>query len=295
MRNKLSIKIEQLFADVMCTLKDREQDHIIWLSLDISTVSASLGLRHRSDIVRLFDEILLQLEFYSNCGLTILIPAFTFSFGAKKRFDVRQDKPEVSAFAKFLFSRGQKRTVHPIYSFFIIGNDKDFLDNINTNCVGQNSPFRFLNSSRASILSVGHHPISTYSSIHDIEYILGVKYREAIQLEGTLCNSIGLESNVSSLFFARIPSICEFSSVTVSCVEKLTHSGIITCSLIKHGRSFLAYTLNMHRSAKYILRNHTIDSPLVGSFHSKSSNANNIFLDSDCKIAYKEDFISLVR
>ena len=70
------------------------------------------------------EEALVQslLELAKNQGLTVALPAFTFSFCKGKPYHYEKSLSETGIWADWLFqSEKAKRTPHPIYSFVVVG------------------------------------------------------------------------------------------------------------------------------------------------------------------------------
>lgn len=271
---------------------------LIWFSIDLIIVCSALGLRRRHEVGDFCAAIhdLLSKIVEEKAGISIIVPAFTFTFGQKKEFDVLEDIPEVSAFAKYLFRNSVRRTSHPLYSFFVFGDSKciNYLEMIDS--VGEKSPFCHINNMDSRVITVGHHMASALSSIHQIEYELGVEYREIIFLEGTVVDINKGKIQIKSRFFARKEEKCSFSSVTKRAVRMLYEEGFLNHYCIGSDDPIVIYTLDLKRAMHFIRESHGVQCPMVSAVPPKdSSPVCETFVNSDSIEFYKRDALELLH
>ena len=266
------------------------ESSLVWFSIDLATISSILGLRSRSDIKFLSLAIYDLLRTLSTDRHTFIIPSFTYTFGLSNVFNPFLEVPTISSFSRFLFSCGVTRSSNPIYSFFVIGRDTDLLNNHLYNCVGNNSPFFLLHQKNCSIFSCGHHFASTLSSIHQLEYDLDVSYRYIKYLKGFIFLSNYEKLYISSRFYARDTTICDFSSITHSGVNMLFEHNFIRYHFFSINRGMLSYSLELSKVMGFLYGTHS-HTKIVDAFHSESPLACDTFLTRDSRLFYNKDLL----
>ena len=79
----------------------------------------------------------------------LIVPGFTYSWGKdskKKIFDIKKTLPKTGIFPIFLISKTNvQRTKDPMFSFLILGKDRNKLKKIGRNSFGYNSLFEKIN------------------------------------------------------------------------------------------------------------------------------------------------------
>ena len=114
--------IFNLLDDAFNNLRDSEN---IWMSIDLVNTLIPLKIKKKTEIEEILDVIVSYLQ--NNIHLsTIIIPSFTFDFSKTRIFHTHQSKPSFGSFSQYLFKRRDiSRSIHPFYSFFVFGKDKD--------------------------------------------------------------------------------------------------------------------------------------------------------------------------
>ncbi len=107
----------------------------------------------------------------------ILIPTFTYSFCSIKRFDIYKSKSELGMFSELSRKLLKSRTSHPIFSFAVIGDKREYLKSSLNTCFGKGSVFDYFRKNDGKILCLGCG-FGTITFLHHIEEIFQVDYRE---------------------------------------------------------------------------------------------------------------------
>lgn len=120
---------------------------------------------------------------------TLVLPVFTYSFGADKAekvFDLQHSLSTTSGMGNWLVMSGQgARSADPMLSVVAVGGKADALTaNIDPICFGSDSIWARLHADDAMICNLNLDSGSTY--LHWIERELGVPYRTDIPMAGTI-------------------------------------------------------------------------------------------------------------
>lgn len=130
----------------------------------------------------------------------ILVPAFTYTFCNKRVFSYK-DSSEVGQFSEEVRKIFKKRTIHPIFSFTVIGNYKLYKDISHSECFGSNSIFDHFMRNNGKIICLGTG-FDVITFIHHVEEILQVKYRKYKIFNG-LIKINKKEEKISVRYFVR--------------------------------------------------------------------------------------------
>jgi len=120
----------------------------------------------------------------------LIVPGFTYSWGKdskKKIFDIKKTLPKTGIFPIFLISKTNvQRTKDPMFSFLILGKDRNKLKKIGRNSFGYNSLFEKINNNKTYLVSFGLnkfdptfvHYVEEYfdSNIKKLKYRFSKKY-----------------------------------------------------------------------------------------------------------------------
>jgi aminoglycoside 3-N-acetyltransferase len=110
---------------------------------------------------------------------TLCVPTFTFSFCNGEDYDSTRSKSRMGALNEFIRLRPEAvRSVDPLMSVAVVGEDRDLAENLGHESIGANSTFDKL-SRRQGVkflfLGVGVGDCFTY--MHYLEWLAGVPYR----------------------------------------------------------------------------------------------------------------------
>ena len=137
-------------------------------------------------------------------GITVVAPAFTFSFCQGKSHHYRGPS-ETGVLADWLLTlRGACRTRHPIYSFAACGpQSQRLLECANTTTFGEDSCFALFEDLDASIMMLGTEWLYC-TQFHRYEEEARVAYRSYKDFEGTADFGNGSETAVARMFVRDI-------------------------------------------------------------------------------------------
>jgi len=137
-------------------------------------------------------------------GVTVLVPAFTFSFTETGSFDVDESRSETGILAHWVLDlNGARRSSHPIYSFVAVGEKVDeVLNCTSATCFGKNSVFDLVEGAENSrILMIGAD-WEKCTLFHYYEEQFRVPYRHDKSFEGVL-KARGKPSTITTSMYVR--------------------------------------------------------------------------------------------
>ena len=170
-----------------------------------SNIKRTLVKARRKGVQLTPDDILDSfLDCLGNSG-TLLLPLFNFDFPTKKVFDIRNTPSQMGALTEVARMRSDVvRTGHPIYSFAVLGKEKDKFEGlINESGYGENSPFGLLHKLDGKIASLDLEDQNSMTFYHYVEESMMVNYRHFKTFSGTYYDSIGHESRRDFKLFVR--------------------------------------------------------------------------------------------
>ena len=127
---------------------------------------------------------------------TLILPLFNFEFPSSKIFDIRNSKSQMGALTEAARKRvNVVRTGHPIYSFAVLGKEKELFNGVdNKSGYGKDSPFGLLHSLKGKIASLDLEDQNSMTFYHYIEECLGVDYRYFKTFTGEYIDESGISS-----------------------------------------------------------------------------------------------------
>lgn len=119
---------------------------------------------------------------------TILMPAFTFSYGNSRFWSYRNSKSEVGALSEyFRIQSNVSRTIHPFHSVAFVGQASElFQCNEQISSFGENSPFDVLYKTNSYNISIGCELDGGATFLHHAEEMAKVPYRVYKDFPGTV-------------------------------------------------------------------------------------------------------------
>jgi amino acid adenylation domain-containing protein len=153
------------------------------------------------DIDNLTTLVIKLINYWTSNNLTILIPAFTFSFTETAIYDTNS-KSEVGILADIVLEnfKDSKRTCHPIYSFVVLGPlQKKFFNFSVESCFGKNSIFEILENYNTRLITLNTDNLTI---IHRYEEINNIDYRFYKDFKGIIKNN-DLTYDVKTIFYCR--------------------------------------------------------------------------------------------
>jgi len=139
---------------------------------------------------------------------TICVPTFTFSFCNGIDFDVQNSKSKMGILNEFIRKKpGTIRSVDPLMSVALIGEDKDLVTGIGHESIGKDSTFYKLHyRDNVRFLFLGTRPGDCFTYMHFIEKFMNVGYRYDRNFTGRIIDG---ENNYQDTFtlFVRYRNI----------------------------------------------------------------------------------------
>lgn len=165
----------------------------IWLSSDI----IGLAMTYRKQTGVRFDQNALLDSFIKAVGKngTILIPTFNFDFSNHGHYDYIKSKGTTGALGNTALAREDfRRTSHPLHSFAVWGEDKDYLCNMeNNNSFGTDSPFGYCIQRHVKQIILGTDYRHALTFMHYAESVCNAPYRYMKTFHGTYITVEGVE------------------------------------------------------------------------------------------------------
>lgn len=124
---------------------------------------------------------------------TILMPAFTFSYGRTRLWDYHASKAETGALSEYFRKLpGVRRTLHPFHSFGVDGPQAAaFADCANLSSCGPGSPFALLYEMDAINVALGTEFEGGATFLHHTEEVAQVPYRFYKEFPGDVTGAQG--------------------------------------------------------------------------------------------------------
>ncbi|HNW98718.1 MAG TPA: AAC(3) family N-acetyltransferase [Bacteroidales bacterium] len=138
---------------------------------------------HKNDILQILYQTIQELKVP-----TICVPTFTFSFCNGMDFDLRKSKSKMGSLNEFIRKQPEAvRSVDPLMSVAMVGEDKDIATGIGHESIGENSTFSKLHFRKdVRFLFLGVRLGDCFTYMHFIEKFLNVDYRYDMDFTGKI-------------------------------------------------------------------------------------------------------------
>lgn len=142
----------------------------------------------------------------------LLVPTFTFSFCNREDYDVQNSKSSMGIFSEYFRKLPNvKRSIDPLMSVAMIGEDYSVIDNIGYNSCGENSTYDLLHKKgNTKFLFLGNRMSDCMTYTHYMEVVKKVPYRYAKKFEGNVINN-GIETHETYFLDVRYKDIFPFN------------------------------------------------------------------------------------
>lgn len=142
----------------------------------------------------------------------VLMPTFTFSFCNREDFDVQNTKSAMGILTEFFRKQdGVRRSVDPIMSVAMIGNDYSVIDDIGNISCGENCTYDLLHKKGdTKFLFLGNHMSDCMTYTHYVEVIKNVPYRYSKEFTGNVINN-GVLQETKYYLHVRYNNISPFN------------------------------------------------------------------------------------
>jgi len=137
----------------------------------------------KNDILQIILDTILELNVP-----TICVPAFTFSFCNGLDFDLDLSKSKMGVLNEYIRKfPGSIRSVDPLMSIALLGEDKELAEGIGHESIGKDSTFYKLHfRDNVRFLFLGTRPGDCFTYMHFMEKFLNVHYRYDRKFEGKI-------------------------------------------------------------------------------------------------------------
>ena len=185
-------------------------------------------------------------------GITLALPAVTFSYCRTRRYHPRESRPETGVLVEwFLDLPEARRTPHPVYSFAVAGPLADELMGCRADgAFGAGTVFEVFERHDARIVMLGAG-WSSCTQVHRYEELAAVPYRHGHAVPGEADFGAGPEP-VDLRMFVRdtaLDSILDFSPL----FERLREQGAIRSTLLLEGAVESVGCADLHAAADQML------------------------------------------
>lgn len=121
----------------------------------------------------------------------ILVPTFTFSFCNREDFDIQKTKSSMGIFSEYFRKQPEaRRSVDPLMSVAMIGEDYSVIDNIGNISCGENCTYDLLHKKgNTKFLFLGNRMSDCMTYTHYMEVVKNVPYRYKKEFTGNVINN----------------------------------------------------------------------------------------------------------
>tara|TARA_Y100000816_G_C26105812_1_gene587621 strand:+ start:1334 stop:2206 length:873 start_codon:yes stop_codon:yes gene_type:complete len=267
-------------------LKKNDKIH---LSLDLMKIFLNLKIKRMSFLK--FSEVILKLiRLRIGKNGLIAVPVFNFDCINTGKFNRIKTPGETGAFGNFLLKKYyKKRSYHPINSFLIFGkNSLRLINHEHENCHGANSIWKYFIKENFKLVTIGHHYVRSFTIVHYLERLSGVKYRFDKLVEIQYINFKGRKKKKFE-FFARKLDICKHSTITFKCDKIFFKKKIFKFFKINR---LISFNLNLKKASRIILNDLKRKNTTLVSFSNNKNKKHNV-LDFSNVIKLEEKYQKL--
>ena len=199
-------------SDILSSLLSVEAD-----SCDILYIHSGLNFGipnpelKRKELINQVLEVFLELNIRTLC-----MPNFTFSFCNGFDFDLTCSKSKMGALNEyFRVQSNAKRSLDPLMSVSIIGDDSDLVENLGKESIGLNSTFDNLSKkNNVKFLFFGTALPDCFTYMHYLEYVAKSKYRYNRDFTGLITNN-GITKESKYTLFVRYNNVMPNNLTTI--------------------------------------------------------------------------------
>jgi aminoglycoside 3-N-acetyltransferase len=122
---------------------------------------------------------------------TLCVPTFTFSFCNGEDYDSTQSRSRMGALNEYIRRRPEAvRSVDPLMSVALVGEDRDLAENLGHESIGTNSTFDKLSRRQGvKFLFLGVRLGDCFTYMHHLEWAAGVPYRYDREFTGKITHA----------------------------------------------------------------------------------------------------------
>lgn len=136
---------------------------------------------------------------------TLIVPTFNYDFCDGVSYDVKKTPSKMGIISELVRTdSNSKRTFDPVFSFSILGKQRDYLANLKyEHSFGSNSVFAKLRELNAKIMIIGLSYNESVTFFHHIEEIQGCDYRYFKEFKGEIIDYNGIKNKAKIILFVR--------------------------------------------------------------------------------------------
>ncbi|MDD5309574.1 MAG: AAC(3) family N-acetyltransferase [Deltaproteobacteria bacterium] len=196
---------------------------VLYMHTELSFGTPNPGLGRSELLAHLF-EIVMGLKVPTLC-----VPTFTFSFCNGEDYDVKRSRSRMGVFNEYIRQlQGTLRSVDPLMSVALTGEDLDLVSNLGHRSIGADSTFDKLHRREgAKFLFFGASPSKCFTYSHYVEEREGVYYRYNRDFTGTIVDSEGRREDTYTLF-VRYRNVTPSSEGILE--KEMLRTGILRCA-----------------------------------------------------------------
>lgn len=194
---------------------------------------------------------------------TLIMPTFNFDFCSGKPFDVRNTPSQMGILTELVrLNPKSKRTIHPVYSFTILGKLRDTLGNLKYESgYGKESIFAKLRELDGKIMTIGLPYNNCMTFFHHIEEIETCDYRYFKEFKGFITDHENITKEGKAILYVRDlqrgvqTDVDKMGKILESeGIVKITNIGISTVRLMKANSVYLRTAEEMKRNPHILCR-----------------------------------------
>lgn len=220
----------------------------------------------REELINEILEVFIELNVKTLC-----MPNFTFSFCNNLNFDLDRSRSKMGALNEyFRIQSNAKRSLDPLMSVSIMGDDSDLIENLGNESIGHNSTFEKLSKKdNVKFLFFGTALHDCFTYMHYLEYVAKSKYRYNREFKGLITANGNTEESTYVLFI-RYNNVMPNVQTTIEYGDILKHRKNLKSGAL--GNSYVSCV--DERSAKNLYLNIIEKNPnyfILGDFDIKSA------------------------
>jgi aminoglycoside 3-N-acetyltransferase len=173
---------------------------------------------------------------------TLLMPAFSFSFGQSRRWDYHASRAETGALCEHFRKLPQTwRTLHPFHSLVVCGPQAQaFTACHQASSFGAGSPFEQLVEHEAMNIGLGTEFVGGATFLHHAEELARVPYRVHKRFPGEVVDAHGQRLNRTfEMYVRRVDGCHEYQNQWAPVWDDLREQDLVRCEQL-HGAKVFA-------------------------------------------------------
>ena len=199
------------YGDLVRAMKEVKADDCdaLLIHTDLSFGLPTRELKRKELVEVLYDAI---------CELgvkTLIFPTFTFSYGNREDFDVKNTKCKMGMLNEYVRKMPESvRSKDPLMSVCVIGENKELAKVSGNKSLGEGSFFdRFHHTKNTRIMFFGAQLPQCHTQMHYVEEKLRVPYRYDMKFEGNIIDENGVSTPAEPISGLTLPFVAAHISL----------------------------------------------------------------------------------